>query len=85
MGRWYLSSSRPILGVPLKQVCHEMDGVWTGVGDQSLQVTGDTLRPTEVHGARQLVPLRPISLQGEAVVHLDVQIAAVIVFITKYS
>lgn len=61
----YLGWTWSLLGIPLKQVSHQMDGFRTGIWDQSLQITGNTLRPTEIHSASQLVSLRPIGLRRE--------------------
>ena len=61
----YLGRSWSLLGFPLEQVCHQMDGFRTGIWDQCLQITGNTLRPTEIHSICQLVALRPIILEGE--------------------
>ncbi len=47
-----------------------MDGFRTGIRDQSLQITGNTLRPAEIHGTRQMVSLRPIILEEEDTVHI---------------
>lgn len=66
--RHYLCRSWALLGIPLEQVCHQVDGFKTGIWDQCLQVTGNTLRPAEIHSTCQLVSLWPIVLQGE--VHL---------------
>ena len=63
--RLYLCRSWSLLGIQLQQVCHQMNGFRTGIWDQRLQITGNTLRPTEIHGTCQMVSLRPIVLEGE--------------------
>lgn len=64
MGR-YLGRGWSLLGIPLEEVGHQVDGFGAGVGDERLQITGNTLRPAEIHGTGQLVSLRPVVLQGE--------------------
>lgn len=59
-----LGRSWSLLGIPLQQVGHQMDGFGTCIWDQCLQVTGNTLRPTEIHSTCQLVSLRPIILKA---------------------
>lgn len=61
----YLCRSRSLPGIPLQQVCHQMDGLWAGVWDQCLQIIRDTLRPAEIHCTRKLIPFRPVILVGK--------------------
>lgn len=46
----HLGRSWSLSGIPLQQVCHQVDGFGTGVWDECLQITGNTLRPPEIHG-----------------------------------
>lgn len=62
--RHYLGRRWSLLGIPLQQVGHQMDGFRTCIWDQCLQITGNTLRPTEIHSTGQLISLGPIILEG---------------------
>lgn len=65
--RHYLGRSWSLLGIPLEQVCHQMDGFRAGIWDQCLQIIGNTLRPAEIHRTCQMISVRPIVLEEDTV------------------